>query len=612
MVGLLLCSLELSAEPESAPGGYPVANFALTVNVTEDGDMFGQVLRNPGELGEWLEDMGAVEISVRNEDGQHSLSGFGKKDLDRSFPVMCGRYSDSPVIGSDIGIKAFCPLSINDAETSSLPVLMTEFTVSNTTRRSDSFSIVMKPDPKVLNDAVAYSGDGAGIALGGVSSRSFHLSCDAASRWADGCMEIPVSLSPGETGRIRVILSYYDDRWVTARNFGSADGTAEYAFRMWDVLDGKTELFSSAIPRTGMEDIDSYIRWYMVPAVSLTKYTRDGDLLTMGYCELNQRDSYWTTWTHLVLFRDVEKKMIDESAAAQLPTGKIPTTILPVIDRDDDLDINAFFILRATRFYQYYHDRTAMEQWWTPMKKAMDWLVSRDTGGVGLPRQVSFWGDWKDVPGVEDRAYSPFSCLIYLAALKEMQWLASELGDIQAGEKYAEAYARGYERINRPVEDGGMWNGRYYCQIWKDGSVNDRLLQDQTIGIMFGVVPRDRAVSIVESLNDMSLTKYGVAETWPYYPESFGYEPATYHNGAVWPWVSFMDCWARTVIGRDSEAADLVRTVAKADLIDSGDWSPNEHINSLTGENLGYHIQGWNAALFGLAYFGFMHPGIIR
>ena len=79
MVGLLLCSLELSAEPESAPGGYPVANFALTVNVTEDGDMFGQVLRNPGELGEWLEDMGAVEISVRNEDGQHSLSGFGKR-----------------------------------------------------------------------------------------------------------------------------------------------------------------------------------------------------------------------------------------------------------------------------------------------------------------------------------------------------------------------------------------------------------------------------------------------------------------------------------------------------------------------------------------------------
>ena len=70
-------------------------------------------------------------------------------------------------------------------------------------------------------------------------------------------MEIPVSLSPGETGRIRVILSYYDDRWVTARNFGSADGTAEYAFMMWDILDEKTEQFSSAIPRIGMEDIDS-------------------------------------------------------------------------------------------------------------------------------------------------------------------------------------------------------------------------------------------------------------------------------------------------------------------------------------------------------------------
>jgi hypothetical protein len=61
-----------------------------------------------------------------------------------------------------------------------------------------------------------------------------------------------------------------------------------------------------------------------------------------------------------------------------------------------------------------------------------------------------------------------------------------------------------------------------------------------------------------------------------------------------------MDCWARLKMGRREEAFSLIKRVAKADLIDSGDWSPNEHINSLTGENLGYHIQGWNAGLFGL------------
>lgn len=35
-----------------------------------------------------------------------------------------------------------------------------------------------------------------------------------------------------------------------------------------------------------------------------------------------------------------------------------------------------------------------------------------------------------------------------------------------------------------------------------------------------------------------------------------------------------------------------------------GDWSANEHLNSLTGENLGFRLQGWDAALFGLVYYG--------
>ncbi|MDR0393571.1 MAG: hypothetical protein LBH77_00275, partial [Tannerella sp.] len=100
-------------------------------------------------------------------------------------------------------------------------------------------------------------------------------------------------------------------------------------------------------------------------------------------------------------------------------------------------------------------------------------------------------------------------------------------------------------------------------------------------------------------------------ETYPYYPASFGYAPATYHNGAVWPWLSFMDCWARIHAGKSQEAVDLIKKVANADLVASGDWSPNEHINSLTGENLGFRLQGWNAGLFGLIYFGYLHPGII-
>ena len=54
-----------------------------------------------------------------------------------------------------------------------------------------------------------------------------------------------------------------------------------------------------------------------------------------------------------------------------------------------------------------------------------------------------------------------------------------------------------------------------------------------------------------------------------------------------------------------------MKRVGRADLVDSGDWSPNEHINSLTGENLGFQLQGWNSDLFGLIYYGILNPGIV-
>ena len=175
---------------------------------------------------------------------------------------------------------------------------------------------------------------------------------------------------------------------------------------------------------------------------------------------------------------------------------------------------------------------------------------------------------------------------------------------------YAAAAERALERINLPRERGGLWNGRYYCQLWEDGRSDDRLLQDQTLGILFGVVPKNRARSIIRALNRTNRTPYGICETWPYYDADFGYEPATYHNGAVWPWLSFVDDWARLTLGRRREAIRLVKTVARADLYDSGDWAANEHINSLTGENLGFQLQGWNAGLFGLVYFGLGENGL--
>jgi uncharacterized protein (DUF608 family) len=567
---------------QQAIDGYPIANFGLTVNVGSDGSFFGDVLQNTGNLGRWLNDRGSLQFSIEKNGEEHSFADFKKKNIARRFPFVHGYYAQSPLIQSEVRTTIFCPLGVNDAKTSSLQVIMIELNFENKSEKSEKFNLLFHTMPSI----------------------NLALHADMPINVVDSLSFISIELQQKQQLTLRLAVAFYDAEWYSANDFSSASQIADYARMKWDTLLYKTQQFENLIPQSFDKEIDEYLRWYMIPAVSLTRITKKEEVLTMGYCELNQRDSYWTSWLHLIFYPELEKKMIEESIAWQQLTGKIPTTILPKIERHDDLDINAFFILRAWRYYEYYNDKALLREWFRALYKAMDWLMTRDTHGDGLPAQVSFWGDWKDVQGIQGRLYSPFSAMTYLAALDKMTQIATLLELDELAANYKIAYQKGYDLLNKPVDEGGLWNGQYYCQRWQNGEVNTHLLQDQMIGVFYDVVPKEYAESIVNTLNNNSLTKWGIAETTPYYSAEWGYKPATYHNGGVWPWLSFMDCWARLKMGRKEEAIMLIKTVAKADLIDSGDFSPNEHLNSLTGENLGFIIQGWNAALFGVVYFG--------
>ena len=579
--GLTPAESPIQAQPVD---GYPIANFAVTANVSADGELFGRVLHNRGKLGHWLTDCGALRLSLVKDGTPYPLSGFSQRDVRRAFPFVRATLKAHPAIRSEVRYQVWAPLGLDDLDVTTLPVLQLELTFTNPSDAPETLELRWTPD-----------------SLG-----------KSPSHWRDWFRGVPeglvsddsVTIPAGDSRTLRCALILPDERQYATQRFPSVEAIRRHVFDHWDVLRQATEAFEARIPRTGDPELDDCLRWYMVPGVALTKCTAQGKVVTLGYCELNQRDSYWASWLHLVLFPTAERTMVMESIGGMRPSGKVPTCILPRIDRKDDIDINAFFLLRCYRYACYTGDVELIRTHWDAICKAADWLISRDLEGTGLPLQTSTWADWKDVAGVAGRKYSPFATLVYAAAMRRMAAMARMLDDAEAEALYAAAADRACERINLPREQGGLWNGRYYCQIWEDGRQDDRLLQDQTIGILLGVIPPARGRSIIRALNRTNRTPYGICETFPYYPADFGYEPATYHNGAVWPWLSFVDDWARITLGRRREAIRLVKTVARADLQDSGDWAANEHINSLTGENLGFQLQGWNAGLFGLVYFG--------
>ena len=684
----------LSSAEDPAPlrmvDGYPVANFAVTANVSADGELFGRILHNRGKLGDWLTDLGALRLTLRKvSDGDGSsgesgamadgadypLSSFMQRDVRRAFPFVQATLKGHPAIRSEVRYQVWAPLGLDDLDVTTLPVLQLEMSFTNPSDTPETLELRWTPDSLGKSPSYWHDYRLTGLQLSTLALQDGTETPETVpSTTLVPGQGLALSVPPHRSRTLRIAMVLYNDRDYSAIRFASAEAITRYVYAHWDALRQATEAFEARIPRTGDPELDDILRWYMVPGVALTKCTAKGQVVTLGYCELNQRDSYWASWLHLVLFPTAERTMIMESIGGMRPSGKVPTCILPRIDRKDDIDINAFFLLRCYRYARYTGDLELIRTNWDALCKAADWLMSRDLEGTGLPLQTSTWADWKDVAGVAGRKYSPFATMVYAAAMRRMAMMAGMLLDepvvtaglsvaqdggersasdaqaaagagrsaaVEAGRSaadvetvaaagrsvsddetlaadYAEAEAvyaaaaeRALERINLPREQGGLWNGRYYCQLWDDGREDDRLLQDQAIGILFGVVPRGRARKVVRALNRTNATPYGICETFPYYEADFGYEPATYHNGAVWPWLSFVDDWARITLGRRREAIRLVKTVARADLVDSGDWAANEHINSLTGENLGFQLQGWNAGLFGLVYFGLAENGLV-
>ena len=84
-------------------------------------------------------------------------------------------------------------------------------------------------------------------------------------------------------------------------------------------------------------------------------------------------------------------------AAPCSPAGKIPTTVLPVILRDDNVDITCYFLLRIWRHYNWTRNQSLVEALYPAIQNATRYLKSRDSFGDGVPAAspASYWLDKK-------------------------------------------------------------------------------------------------------------------------------------------------------------------------------------------------------------------------
>lgn len=611
-----------------APEGYSVGNFGMAAAIDHSGLKILKSLLNPPVLGEWLEPFGSGELR---------LSVHGKRDF-----VLAARHSvfpenSSELVSSSTGITAhvetFAPISDSSQGRTCfnnfIPAIIVQVVLSNAGQETQSvgLSYLLSPDiPGPHEESETFRFNGSEI-------HEVHRNVGNAQLWlmavpdakgvasandihSDARTHMNAVMSVGVEPRTSILISFvfgvYDSRGYTSGRLTSRR-TLELYLLTQGLQGQSTGLarqhadFVAALPRTGDSQLDAYLRWYLSAAILLTKGTANGDVLTMGYAELNQRDSFWTTGVHLIYWPDLELKMLRESMHYQDPNGQIPMTILPVIRRTNNVDGNEYFILRIARYYEWYRDDAFLREALPHVKRAIAYLVSLDRENIGLPKQMSIWADWKDVPGVEGRTYAPHFDLLWLATLKKAQFLAQTLSDTQFAANLAALYAKACERINRDVAQGGLWDNNRYIDLWGNRRTTPYTLEDQTVGAIYGVIPRQRLESIYAVLNRENESAFGVRETYPYITTPFlqeTYGPGQYHNGGIWPWLNFADAWGRFLNGHGADAERILKKVGHNDLVRLHDFVPSEFLNGETGDNEGYSPQGWDADFFSAIYFG--------
>ena len=158
-------------------------------------------------------------------------------------------------------------------------------------------------------------------------------------------------------------------------------------------------------------------------------------------------------------------------------------------------------MLRAFRYARWTGDSTFLASIAGNLKGAAAWLGSRDADGDALPDAGSYWCDWKDVKGLADRKVSPHASFLYLAALHDLLDATKTGRDgAQQAAELENRYLRAKAAVDARVESGGLWNGRFYVERWKDGKTAPQVNEDQIVGSLFGEMPVERAMLVFDSL----------------------------------------------------------------------------------------------------------------
>ena len=438
--------------------------------------------------------------------GEHVVplddAGFSEVTFRGEYPVGIVNYADANVPLA-VTLEAFSPFIPLNTDDSSLPAMILQFTVRNTSAAMVAATLAGELENAVClhhrkrggvlhNRFVSASGatmllcsaaadagadklpDFGTLALA-LLGEADETSGDNSAAFATeliGWLGQKFTLAPGEAKTVTFVLAWHfpnlslgkkqpDVGRHYATRFDSAQAVAEYVAGNFPRLAGQTKLwrdtwYDSTLPYWFLD------RTFLNTSILATStshrfangrfYGREG----VGCCEGTCTSVWFYAQAMGRLFPDLERSVHEKQDFAE-GIGFDPTTggiwTRGEYRGDFVLDGQAGNILRAYREHQMSLDAAFLKRNWPKIKQAMQWLIQQDGNSDGI---IDGWQSTTLDCGSWWGAMSWTSSL-YLAALRACEEMAKEMGDLEFARS-----AKGITDVGAKNLVARLWNGEYF------------------------------------------------------------------------------------------------------------------------------------------------------
>ncbi len=327
------------------------------------------------------------------------------------------------------------------------------------------------------------------------------------------------------------------------------------------------------------------------------------------------RDGYWTAISLLKNRPDLVRNEILTLARGINRDGRCPSAVKSNFKNwwGDHYDSPSFFAILLYDYVRHTGDSSVLREKWRgkTILDAAERVVEKlseyaDETALLYKRGPYNRRDWCD--NVFREGYCTYDEALYAAALNALAGLNASKPDKAAG------YALRAEKVKKAINEI-LWDPElgYYVNYKNENHTEKNLSIDTVTTILYGIAPRDRALSVLKKMEAVLESKnntvqkagdFGTLSVFPFYKPNASVVlksslPYYYHNGGDWPYQSAAYAYAKLMYGMDYRYP-LTRwfeyNISKRNFTPVEFFAPPHADGSL--------LQGWSA----LGQIAFDHP----